>query len=179
MIAALLYIAAVMVANYTATWFLPVPVFGIVSVAVFVFGATFTLRDYAHHHGGRPFVYRMIGIAAVFNVLECVFLEVPWRIIAASFAAIILAEAADTEAYHRIDLPWIKRVAASNAVSIPLDSLIFNGIAFAGVFEPTVLVAIMFGEVLAKAVIGMLVAVPRWISQRSSTAVAATAGSPR
>lgn len=174
MIAACLYVAAVMVANYTATWFLPMPLFGLVSVAVFIFGATFTLRDYVHRLG-RRYVYLMIGLAGMSNVVECMLLGVEWRIIAASFTAIVLAEATDTEFYHRLHLPWIGRVAASNAISIPLDSLLFNGIAFAGIFEPEMLLAIIWGEIVVKFGIGLIVAVPRWL--RSSTAPAATVGS--
>lgn len=165
MIAACLYVVATLVANYTATWFLPMPGFGLVSVAVFVFGLTFTLRDYVHRLG-RRYVYLMIGVAALANVAECVLLGVEWRIIVASFTAILLAESVDTEFYHRLDVPWIKRVAASNALSVPLDSLLFNGIAFLGVFDAPTLVAIMFGEVAIKYGIGLGVAVPRWICQR-------------
>lgn len=178
MIAALPYIAAVLLANYTATWFLPLPGFGLVSVAVFAFGVTFTLRDYVHAHGRRA-VYLMIGAAAILNAGECLLLGVEWRIMAASFVAIVLAEGVDTEFYHRLQLPWIKRVAASNALSVPLDSLLFNGIAFVGVFDGPTLAAIMFGEVVIKYGIGIGVAVPRWISQRSSTVLAAIGSSPR
>lgn len=174
-IAAALYILATLVANYTATWFLPLPGFGLVSVAVFVFGLTFTLRDYVHRHGRRA-VYLMIGVAALLNAGECLLLGVEWRIIAASFTAILLAEGVDTEFYHRLEVPWIRRVAASNAVSVPLDSLLFNGIAFAGVFDGPTLAAIMFGEVVIKYGIGIGVAVPRWICQRSSTAERAASG---
>lgn len=177
MIAACLYVAAVMVANYTATWFILMPVFGLVSVAVFVFGLTFTLRDYVHRLG-RCYVYLMIGLAALFNILESVLLDVSWRIILASFTAIVLAEGADTEFYHRLYMPWLHRVAASNAVSVPLDSLLFNGIAFVGVFEPEMLLAIIWGEIVVKYGIGIVVALPRWAYQRSSTARGEIGNSP-
>ena len=78
-------------------------------------------------------------------VLESLFLEVPWRIILASFFAIVLSETADTEIYHRLlQRSWFQRVLGSNLVSIPLDSVLFNVIAFAGVFEPGMMVAIVF-----------------------------------
>lgn len=164
MIAAVLYIMAVLIANYTATWFIPLPVFGLVSVAVFVFGATFTLRDHVHRLG-RRYVYAMIAVAALLNVLECVLLGVSWRIILASFTAIVLAETADTEVYQRLlGRRWLVKVASSNSVSVPLDSVLFNGIAFAGVFEPTLLLSIIFGEIVIKFLVGGCVALVR--SQR-------------
>jgi hypothetical protein len=86
-----LYIIAVLVANYTATWFIPLPIFGLVSVGTLVFGVTFTQRDRVHRFG-RKRVYLMIFIAAVGMVLESLFLGVDWRIIAASFIAIVLSE---------------------------------------------------------------------------------------
>ena len=61
---------------------------------------------------------------------ESLFLEVPWRIILASFIAIILSETADTEIYQKLlQRSWFQRVLGSNLVSIPLDSLLFNIIA--------------------------------------------------
>lgn len=171
-----IYILATLAANFTATWFLPLPVFGLVSVAVFIFGITFTQRDRVHHYG-RYCVYGMIGAAAILNCLEAALLGVSWRIILASFAAIILAEFVDTEVYQRhIRRPWLGRVAISNAVSIPLDSLLFNGIAFLGVFEPGLLGSIIFGEIVVKTLVGGVTAL--WRLPRSSTVVAATGALP-
>lgn len=157
----IIYIVAVLVANYTATWFIPLPIFGMVSVGTLVFGITFTQRDRVHRYG-RKAVYLMIFIAAVGMVFESLFLSVPWRIITASFIAIILSETADTEVYHRLlRRPWMQRVIGSNLVSIPLDSVLFNVIAFAGVFEPGMLVAIIFGEIVAKFATGVVAALWR------------------
>ena len=157
----MIYILAVLIANYTATWFIPLPVFGMVSVGTLVFGVTFTQRDRVHRFGRKP-VYLMIFGAAVGMVLESIFLGVSWRIITASFIAIILSETADTEVYHRLlKRPWMQRVIGSNLVSIPLDSLLFNVIAFAGVFAPALLTAIIFGEIVAKFATGALAALWR------------------
>ena len=73
-----IYITAVLVANYTATWFIPLPVFGMVSVGTLVFGITFTQRDRVHRYGRRA-VYTMIFLAAIGMVLESLFLGVEWR----------------------------------------------------------------------------------------------------
>jgi len=156
-----IYIVAVLLANYTATWFIPMPVFGLVSVGTLIFGVTFTQRDRVHRFG-RKAVYLMIFIAAVGMVLESLLLDVPWRIILASFIAIVLSETADTEVYQRLlHLSWFQRVARSNIISIPLDSLLFNVIAFAGVFAPVKLAAIIFGEIVAKFLTGSLAALIR------------------
>ena len=156
-----LYIVAVLAANYTATWFIPLPIFGMVSVGTLIFGITFTQRDRVHSYG-RKAVYGMILVAALGMVLESLFLEVPWRIIVASFIAIVLSETADTEIYQQLlHRSWLQRVTGSNLVSIPLDSLLFNLIAFWGVFEPSMLVAIIFGEIVAKFTTGALAALWR------------------
>ncbi len=171
---AVIYCIAVWLANYTATWFIPLPVFGMVAVGTLIFGITFTQRDRVHRYGRRV-VYRMIGVAAVGMVVESLFLGVPWRIILASFIAIVLSETADTEVYQRLlGRPWLQRVAGSNAVSIPLDSMIFNAIAFAGVFAPLMLVQIIFGEIVVKTATGGLAAL--W---KSSTARTATSALPK
>ena len=156
-----IYIAAVLIANYTATWFIPLPIFGMVSVGTLVFGITFTQRDRVHRYG-RKAVYLMIFIAAVGMVLESLFLGVEWRIIAASFIAIVLSETADTEVYHKLlKRSWMQRVIGSNLVSIPLDSILFNIIAFLGVFQPSMLVAIIFGEIVTKFATGAIAALWR------------------
>lgn len=156
-----IYIVAVLAANYTATWFMPLPVFGMVSVGTLIFGVTFTQRDRVHRHG-RKAVYAMILVAALGMVLESLFLGVEWRIITASFIAIVLSEAADTEIYQQLlHRSWLQRVTGSNLVSIPLDSALFNLIAFLGVFEPSMLVAVIFGEIAAKFTTGALAALWR------------------
>ena len=156
-----IYIVAVLVANYTATWFIPLPVFGMVSVGTLVFGITFTQRDRVHRFG-RKAVYLMILTAALGMVLESVFLGVEWRIIFASFIAIVLSETADTEIYQKLlRRSWIQRVVGSNLISIPLDSVLFNVLAFAGVFQVPMLVAIIFGEIVTKFATGAVAALWR------------------
>ncbi|MGB3654879.1 MAG: VUT family protein [Rivularia sp. (in: cyanobacteria)] len=159
MIPAIIYIIAVLVANYTATLFIPLPIFGKVAVGTLVFGVTFDQRDRLHHYRGRKAVYITVAITAFLAVLESYFLKVPGRIILASLIAIVIAEAADTEIYQNaIRRPWLERVIRSNAVSIPLDTIIFNCIAFAGVFSQIELISIIFGETVIKVIISGIVA---------------------
>jgi queuosine precursor transporter len=159
MIFAILYIIATLAANFTATWFIHFPFFGQVSVATFIFGITFTARDRVHSKLGRKNVYRMIAIAAILNVIVTVFGGVEWRIVAASLIAIVLAETADTEIYqHFINNTWGMRVFKSNSVSIPLDSLLFNIIAFAGIFSNLELISIIVGEIVFKGLVSAITA---------------------
>ncbi len=159
MIFAIIYIAATLAANYTATWFIHFPFFGQVSIATFIFGITFTARDRVHSKLGRKNVYIMIAVAAVLNLIVTVFGGVEWRIVAASLIAIVLAETADTEIYqHFISNAWGMRVLKSNSVSIPLDSLLFNLIAFAGIFSNLEIASIIFGEIVFKGLVSAVMA---------------------
>ncbi|MBD3261992.1 MAG: VUT family protein [Candidatus Altiarchaeales archaeon] len=161
MIWAIIYITAVLAANYTATWFIPMPVFGLVALGAVIFGVTFTARDYVHRLG-RPRVYVMIVIAAWASMMLSVAGSVSWRIVLASTIAILLSETADTEIYHRLlSKRWLVRVTGSNVVSIPLDTALFNVIAFLGVFAVPMLVAIMWGEIVVKFASGAVVALWR------------------
>ena len=181
---AIFYILLVLSANLTATLFIPLPFFGIVAIGTFIFGFTFTQRDYMHRHG-RPFVYKVIVIAAVLNLAVLLafkhlfgpalvealqFSGYSWlyegfntllgntyRVFIASFIAIILAETADTEVYHRLrHRSWLTRVLGSNAISIPVDTVLFYCIAFVGVanWSLEMLGAAIFGEIIIKYVIG-------------------------
>lgn len=159
----LIYVLAVLGANYTATWFFHFPGFGQVALGTFIFGITFTQRDRLHQYG-RRYVYGAIAVAAFANVLMSGLLGVPVRIIIASFTAIVLAEAADTEIYQKlIDRSWMTRVIGSNAVSVPLDTLIFTLIAFWGEpdFPPIVIASILLGETVIKYLIGAVFALYR------------------
>ncbi|HEY9647757.1 MAG TPA: VUT family protein [Chroococcidiopsis sp.] len=163
MIHSIIYILAVLGANYTTTpeWFIPLPIFGQVALGTFIFGVTFTQRDRLHHYG-RPWVYGTIAIAAFANLLMSSLLSVPLRIILASFTAIILSETADTEIYQRLlGKSWLVRVAGSNAISVPLDTLLFSVIAFWGVLPLSDIVALLVGETLIKYLVGAVTALYR------------------
>src|SRR5690606_36355705 len=94
-----------------------------------------------------------------------------------SFVAMLIAESADTEVYHQFSgKTWFGRVLRSNAVSIPVDSVVFNLIAFAGGmhFPMLILVKIIVGEIVSKYLVGFLYA---WFYPwRQSTESADTRG---
>lgn len=161
-----------------------------------IFGFTFTQRDRMHRRG-RRFVYGMIALAAVltlvllssfkliwggplielFRGLEWTWLAESaemlqasgWRVFAASALAIIVAESCDTEVYELFkEHSWLLRVFRSNAVSIPVDSIVFNVVAFGGhpLFPLGFLVKIILGEIAAKFVVGALAALFRPSNER-------------
>ena len=156
-----LYVLAVLGANLTVQTLIPLPVFGYVSVGTLFFGATFTLRDRVHHLGLR-YVFYAIAAAALVNVSAAYALDVPWRIIAASFVSILIAELTDTAVYQRfIQRPWFYRVFVSNSVSVPLDTILFLFIAFYGEMPNEVILGIFVGDYISKAVISLVVGLIR------------------
>jgi uncharacterized PurR-regulated membrane protein YhhQ (DUF165 family) len=134
---------------------------GLIVVGTVVFGITFTQRDRVHR-AGRAWVYLMLIVTTILASLQSWLLDVSWRIILASTLAILLSEMVDTEVFHKLrERKWFVRVAASNAVSIPIDTAIFNLVAFGGVLGAGLIVAIMIGDIVVKAVVATLAAFVR------------------
>ncbi len=155
----LIYVASIVCANYTATWFLPISTFAWVSVGTLIFGITFTQRDRIHSLG-RKKVYLIIILTAIINALFSFIWEIPTRILIASFCSIIISEITDTEVYQTfINRHWFSRVARSNAVSIPLDSAFFNLLAFYNVYSTAILLGLILGEIIVKGVVSLIYAV--------------------
>lgn len=126
------YTASTLLANYTLDAFLPLGPWFLVNVGTLFFGVTFTQRDRVHRFGRRV-VYGMILAAAIANVAAALQVGTPLRYVAVGFLAILASETADTEIYGRLmSRRWLVRVASSNAVSAPLDTLLFTVLAFAG-----------------------------------------------
>lgn len=175
MIAAMtVYIVCTLLANFTFDSFIALPLYGQLSVGTLFFGVTFTQRDRVHRFG-RNRAYQMIAVAAVTNLALSAYLGIPLRFLLAGFLAILIAEAADTEVYQRfIARRWLTRVVTSNAVSIPLDSVTFTVIAFAGTLSVSAMGEIVFADIVAKTIVGILAAV-RIV--RRDTKVAASAPS--
>lgn len=164
-----IYVAVTVAANSLATTIITAPVFGAVAAGTLFFGVTFTLRDMVHQYAhekkmGRKPIYAMIGIAAATNFLIALGTggeQFDVRIVLASCAAILIAESMDTEIYHRlIKRNWYLRVLASNAVSAPLDSIVFTLLAFYGVdfFPQELIIPVIWGDTLVKYAIGALLA---------------------
>ena len=172
--AMLVYIVCTLLANYTFDSFLPLPLYGLVNVGTLFFGVTFTQRDRVHRYG-RSYAYLMIFIAAVANVVTALSLGTPLRYVVVGFAAILLSETADTEVYQRfIRRSWWTRVATSNAVSIPIDTVVFTVFAFAGeaFATPSWMLEVILTDILLKLAVGFLAAVRIGWRERAQGALA-------
>jgi uncharacterized integral membrane protein (TIGR00697 family) len=129
-----------------------------VDMGTFVYPITFTLRDVVHKVVGRHAARTLILTCAAVNLFLAAYLGWTasvesdptwglgaeyeavlgpiWRIVLASLAAMVISELIDTEVYHlfvtRVTrrFQWA-RVLVSNAVSIPIDNLVFAVGAFA------------------------------------------------
>jgi len=106
-----------------------------------------------------------------------------WGIVLASIVAEVASELIDTEAYSR----WVERfgedkqwgrVLFSNAISIPVDSAVFVGLAtLFGVFSPEVAWSIFWVNVVLKTLV-TLVSIPwiYWVRPEPLTATYAQNG---
>lgn len=154
------YTASTVLANYTLDAFLPVGPWFLVNMGTIFFGVTFTQRDRVHGFGRRV-VYGMILFAAIANVVAAMHVGTPLRYVAVGFLAIVASETADTEVYARlVSRRWLVRVASSNAVSAPLDTILFTVLAFAGAPFATLgwMVQVVVTDVIVKYASGIVAA---------------------
>lgn len=171
-----IYIAAQILADITSLKI--VNIFGrSVDAGTLIYPLTFTIRDLVHKVAGRRAARIIIITAAIINLamagLFWIVSRLPydpsagpqpdwdsvlapvWRIVIASILAEVFSELTDTEIYHlwvtRItkSYQWL-RVLVSNAVSIPIDSLIFVWVAFGGVLPTIVVWEIFVANILLK-----------------------------
>jgi uncharacterized integral membrane protein (TIGR00697 family) len=185
-----LYICCQMIADVGATKLVQIGDY-VIPGGTFVFTLTFTLRDLIHKRLGREWARWSIVVAAVCNVVmafylssvsrlsspvfyelndawQAIFSIVP-AITIASIVAEFISELLDTEVYQLwksrfSSYPQWTRVIASNAVSLPVDSLVFGLLAF--VVLPPVFgaeslpvvaaLSIVSGQILFKALVTVI-----------------------
>ena len=147
------YIFAVVSANFTAKLLFPMPDWSPIelSVGTFLFGVVFSLRDRVHCNGYR-WAWGTVIVAALTNLILSWFGAIPVSIVIASFLAILISEGIDTEIFQRSRLSWLGKVYASNAVSVPVDSVLFVSIAFLvpGIMPIDTGLRLMLGQTLTK-----------------------------
>jgi uncharacterized integral membrane protein (TIGR00697 family) len=173
------YVAAQIMADVASLRI--IEVFGVtMDGGTLIYPFTFTLRDLVHKAAGvqvaRALIFAAAGINVVMALLFKVVAVLPadaavgpqdefglvltpvFRIVLASIIAEVVAELIDTEVYRA----WVARfgersqwgrVLASNAVAVPIDSVIFAVIAFGGVLPAEAVVAIIWGNILVKALV--------------------------
>jgi len=187
------YLICQAIADIGATKFVAI---GSVAIpgGTFIFALTFTLRDIIHKRLGKDWAVSAIIVAGIMNLLQSAYLYFVSRLQAPVFfelsdawAAIfsivpaitlgsilaeVLSELVDTYVYHFVKeklqekFQWL-RVLISNAISLPLDSLVFAMFAFVilpplfGSDSMPVAVAISLtgGQIIYKAIV-TLVSIP-------------------
>jgi len=148
-----------------------------------IYPITFTLRDLIHKRLGKRAARLTVLLAGGINLFMAFFLwfssllpEDPswglgpqfaavlgpvWRIVAASIVAEVVSELLDTEMYHlwttRVTTrrQW-SRVLVSNAVSVPVDSLVFCWGAFAFSLPNRVVWSIVLSNVVVKMIVTII-----------------------
>ncbi len=172
------YIAAQMMADITSLRIVVIAGLSM-DAGTLIYPFTFTLRDMVHKVAGVAAARALIISAAVINIVMAllfslvaqlpadptvgpqtefaVVLAPVWRIVFASIVAEVVAELVDTEIYRL----WVTRITrryqwarvlTSNAVSVPLDSLLFAWLAFGGELPAEVVWAIVLSNILIKGV---------------------------
>jgi len=149
----------------------------------FLYPLAFTLRDLIHKRLGKSTTQSIIIISAIINIFTPIFFfavaklpsDPSWaynqdfaniltpviRISLASVVAGVIAELIDTEIYHLFvtkitkKYQWL-RVLLSNAVSVPIDTLIFTAIAFLGVLNSKTIFDIIIFNCVVKYAVSVL-----------------------
>ena len=148
-----------------------------VDMGVFLYPLTFTLRDLVHKELGKKLTQKCIYFAAGMNFAMILYfylisfipsdtqaqssalfdqvMNPVWRIVIFSIIAQLVGELVDTEIYHLYVKKFQQRhkwgrVLVSNAVSIPVDNLIFCIGAFAFTYSPAVLAQIFVFNLIVK-----------------------------
>lgn len=181
------YIFAQAIADIAATKLVQIGPFA-VPAGTIIFTVTFTFRDMIHKRLGMEWARACIWMAAIFNLAMAFYLRAmaalpapdyypfteAWSsifsfvpaIVLASIAAELVSELIDTEVYQwwrntRRDAPQWTRVLVSNAVSLPIDSILFASLAFlllpplfgTNALPLAALPPIIAGQILLKAII--------------------------
>jgi hypothetical protein len=149
-----LYLGTIVAANWAIARFGAVPVgFGLMAPAgVYFAGLAFTLRDLLHEAAGRAVVVLAIAAGAGLSFV----VSTPHLAIA-SAAAFGVSELADLTVYEPLRRRrWLLAVAASNAVGLVVDSVLFLLAAFGSLaFLPGQIVGKTWMTVLAVAVLAV------------------------
>lgn len=137
-----------------------------ITAGTFFIGALFFLRDAVQARYGIRTAYIAIAAALAINlVLSLHYENLAW-ITAASAAALLVSELADTVAYSRYQGAFGPRILISGAISTPIDSAIFVVIGLSplttGIIPWAAVPATIILQSLIKFAMQALVALPMW-----------------
>ncbi len=177
-----LYIAAQLLSDIASLKITLIAGFSM-DAGTFIYPLTFTIRDLVHKRLGKQVARQVIILAAGINLFMALFFHFTawlpqdpswglgrefaavlgpvWRIVIASIVAEVISELIDTEIYHlwqtRITekYQWM-RVLSSNAVSIPVDSLIFCWGAFGFALPHSVVWSIFLANIMVKGAVTLV-----------------------
>lgn len=157
---AIAYMLSIVLANLTVAKFGLVTWFNFLvfpAGAIFI-GLTFSLRDFVQREWGhRDVWYFMIATTVITVIMGVVLSHLPiplWKVALASGVAFIVSEAIDWAVYYFLKKDIIWRICISNIFSVPIDSILFVGIAF-GTFS--FLAPPVWGQSIVKYISGLLV----------------------
>ncbi len=176
-----------------------------VDAGTFIYPLTFTIRDLIHKRLGKSAARLVIVLAGLINLVMAGFFEFAarlpadpswgqgpafaailgpiWRIVLASILAEVVSELLDTEIYHlwvtRVSrrYQWL-RVLTSNAVSVPVDSLIFCWGAFGLVLPNSVVWSIFLANLLVKGAVTVVGLPAIYLVKEAEPLAAAAASEP-
>jgi len=157
---AIAYVLSIVFANLIVAKFGLVTWFGFLTFpagAIFI-GLCFTLRDFVQRDfGHRDVWYFMIGSTIITVLMGVALSHLPiplWKVALASGVAFLVSEAIDWTVYYFLKKDLIWRICVSNLISVPIDSILFVGIAF-GTFN--FLAPPVWGQTIVKYISGLLV----------------------
>ena len=149
------FVLALAVADLAATKFALLPGGVVVPGGVFLFSVIFVVRDALHRVCGADYVRRTIWVAVALNVAMALYLwwtarlpapdffvlDDAWAriftlapgIVIGSIVAAVVSQLVNTAIYERLwnrGAPLWVRSIGSNLVSLPIDGILFTGLAF-------------------------------------------------
>lgn len=150
-----LYVAAIPVTNFLFSYVgvLPIPGTGYVwhPLAILV-GFWLVLRDFSHRELGDRWIF-----APVFVGMALSYATSSPRIATASAIAFLVSECIDYAVFRWSGRPLYQRIFISSAASVPVDSVLFSGIAFGFSAINPVMFGIMLGAKMFGAVVVSIV----------------------
>jgi len=152
------YCLSILFANLVVSYYGIINAFGLTFPAGAIFiGLTFSLRDFVQREFGHKVWYFMIASAIITTITGVALSHLPiplWKVALASSVAFIISEGIDWLVFTLISKSMVFRICVSNLFSVPIDSILFVGIAFGSFnfLNPPV-----YGQAIIKYISGLLI----------------------